>query len=401
VALNKRTVDKLTYDPDGPAVQVAWDGDLPAFGCRTYSSGRKSFVLRYRTASGRTRLHTIGRYPSLTVDQARKRALRLLADISSGADPQRERKAQRGGATVAQVADRFIEEYAKVFKRSWKDDERRLDKHVKPALGSIPIADVTREDVARLHTTMGKKHRHEANRTLALISKLLNVAQEWGYIDRDRRNPTTGIKKFPERSRTRFITEQELPRLIEAINAEPSLYHRAAILLLLLTGMRRNELLSTKWEDVDLNRAVIRLPMTKAGVEQYVPLTPDAVTLLGMIPRQSGNPHVFPTLKGGGDGHMRWLGKPWKAIRERAGLPEIRVHDLRRTVGAWLATRHGAGQYLIGAVLRHTDDRSTKVYARIADEAPAKAVNGYVDDLKSVAGPQMQNAIRGIESSGK
>jgi integrase len=195
---------------------------------------------------------------------------------------------------------------------------------------------------------------------------MFSLAEQWGYVPEGHPNPAKGIKRFREKSRDRFVTEAEFPRLREAINAEEDVYVRSAIWLCLFTGARKTEILSRKWEDVDLDRKEMRLKDTKAGRDHVVPLSQPALEILGSIPRQQGNPYIFP---GGKKGEPRKDFRPqWDQIRERAGLQDITFHDLRRTVGSWLAIG-GSSLVLIGKVLNHSSPSTTKIYARLLDDA--------------------------------
>jgi integrase len=429
MALTKRDIDRLEHDPAGPATQIHYDGDdrqsVPGFGVRVFPSGAKSFVVWYRTTKGRKRLHTIGRFGAFTVEQARKEARRLIVEASTGADPIAERQDAREASTVAELADLYIERHAKPHKKTWKEDERRIEKHIKPALGARKVADVKRPDVSRLHNKIGTTAPYEANRVLALVAVMFTKAEEWGLVEEGTPNPAARVQTYKEHSRERWITPAELPALVAAIDAEPSEYVRAALKLYLVTGLRRNELLALRWKDVDLERREIRLGDTKAGRPHVVPVTSTAEAILRTLPRGIGNAPVFPGDRRGKDEKKRAeakplvnINKPWRRVRARfwlaknpetaaelraraerdvarakkhagkgpeaiearliqlaqqaaKGEEDVRLHDLRRTVGSWLATA-GASLPLIGKVLNHSTPSTTQVYARLAED-PARA----------------------------
>ncbi|HET7320895.1 MAG TPA: integrase arm-type DNA-binding domain-containing protein, partial [Longimicrobiaceae bacterium] len=266
MAQTKRDLDRLRYDPAGPKTQIHYDGDdrdsVPGFGVRVYPSGRLAFVVWYRTGSGRKRLHTIGRYGVLTVGQARELARKTLVEAQGGADPLAERRHAREGTTLADFADIYLQRHAKPHKKSWKGDEEKLRLYIVPALGSHKLEDITRSQVAALHNNIGRTHPTGANRVLALLLHMFNLAADWGFLEETARNPAKRIKKFREASRERWITPAELPRLVEAINAEESPYVRAAIHLYLYTGLRRSELLGLRWKDIDFERRELHLGET-------------------------------------------------------------------------------------------------------------------------------------------
>lgn len=378
MALTKRDVDRLKHDPVGPATQIHYDGDdrdsVPGFGVRIFPSGVKSFVVWYRTESGRKRLHTIGRFGPLTIDQARKKARELIGDATAGADPLAERRQKREAETVRDLGRLYIERHAKPHKKTWKEDERRLRSYVYPAFGALKVADVKRSDVARLHSRLGASKPYEANRVLALVQVVFNKAVDFGVLDDSAPNPAARIQKFKEQSRDRWVTPAELPALWEAIEEEQNPYIQAAFKCYLFTGMRRSELLGLRWKDIDFDRRVIRLEDTKAGRPHVVPLSEPAEAVLRELPRQVGNAFVFAGAKEGRP--LVNVAKPWKRIRERAGLEDVRLHDLRRTVGSWLASS-GASLPLIGKVLNHSNASTTQVYARLAEDAPRAALEEH------------------------
>ena len=373
--LTKRDVDSLTFNPAGPAVQILRSpGEPPGFGVRVFSSGVKSFVLDYRTQQGRARRMTIGKYGALTLQEGRELARRALLSTKTGADPAEERKEARRGESVKELSELYIERHAKKHKKTWREDERRLNKHVIPALGSRKIRDVARADIAKLHGRIGDTAPYEANRILALLAVMFSKAQEWGLLDEGVPNPAARVQPFKERSRDRWVMPEELPELWKAIEAEPNLYRRAAFKLYLFTGLRRNELLKIRWKDVDLTRAEIRLPDTKAGRSHTVALSQPALEILQQLPRQIGNAHVFPGRVAGEP--LVNVAKSWRRIRKQAGLEDVRLHDLRRTVGAMMATS-GTSVGVVGKVLNHTTPSATAVYARIAEPAARKALEEH------------------------
>jgi integrase len=327
--------------------------------------------VRYRHA-GRDRLLTLGRHGVLTVQQARNQAGDALRSVTQGADPLADRQDARDRLTVSEFAKLYMTRHAKPRKKSWKEDQRRLQKYIVPAWGARALDSIRRSDVAAMHARIGEKSPTEANRTLALVSIMYSLAGEWGQIPETAPNPAARVRKFKEKSRDRWVTPAELPRLLEAIQAEESPHIRGLFLLYLLTGMRKSELLTLRWDAVDLDRREIRLGDTKQGRTHVVPLSPEAVEILDGLPHYLGNPHVFPSSNQPGE-PTRYVHRPWVRIRERAGLQDVRLHDLRRTVGSWLATS-GASLPLIGKVLGHSNASTTQVYARLAEDAPRKAL---------------------------
>jgi integrase len=397
--LTAQKVKAVRYDPAGGGKQVIYDGgELPGFGLRVYPSGRKSYVLRYRLASGRTRDLTLGATDVLSLAQARQLARDALLAIRQGEDPTGDRRDARQANTVADLCDMYIDRHSKPNKRTSRDDERRVRVYVKPALGTLAVADVTRVDVARLHTAIGERKagpagtrtgrgrlpkgggKVEANRVAALLSNMFEKARDWGMLDEGAPNPARRVERYREQSRERYVTVAEMPRLFAALEAETSPYARAAIEMLLLTALRRSELTRLRWRDVDFDERVLRLTLTKNGKAHTVPLPQRAIELLHGLPKMLHNEHVFP---GSGRGKPMDLAKVWQRVRDRAELTDVRLHDLRRTVGSWLASS-GNGLPVVGRLLNHQSTATTAIYAKVADVAVRDAVDQHAERLRAV-----------------
>ncbi len=380
--LTKKIIDALHCEGSDGERFTVWDDALPGFGVRVAPSGRKVFVLNYR-ANGRKRLLTLGTYGALTLDQARDLAKARLGEVVMGRDPVEQRKKMLQGETVKALCAAYLERHAS-RKRSAHDDRRRIEQRILPAWGNRKADSVTRADVAALHTRIGQHAPYEANRTIALLSKMFELARRWGFVAENAANPARGIDKFKEQKRDRWLTHEELPRVTAAIAQEPNLYVRAAIWLYLLTGVRKTELLKTRWDDIDLVRGELRLPETKAGRVHYVPLSPQAVALLEMMPREEGNPYLLPSTKVPGH-HLVNIEKPWRRVRKAAGIDDVRLHDLRRTVGSWLA-QAGNSLPLIGRVLNHSNPSTTAIYARLGDDPARQALADHAQRITAIAG---------------
>jgi len=382
VGLTKAAIDAATYTGTNNARCVLWDDEVPGFGCRIFPSGRKGFVLSYR-AAGRSRLLTIGTNGVLTLDQARTVARSELAKVETeGADPVAAREQERQGETMRDLCAAYMDRHGNA-KKSGDEDQRRINAYVLPKWGSLKARAITRPDVETLHRTIGKRAPYEANRVLALLSKMFELARRWGFVPDGHGNPARDIDRFTEAKRDRWVTHDELPRLAQAINEEPNASARAALWLYLLTGARKTELLTAQWSDVDWTRAELRLPDTKAGRVHYIPLSPPAVALLRDLPQTEGNPYVLPGKLPGA--HLVNISKPWGRVRTAAGVADVRLHDLRRTVGSWLA-QSGNSLHLIGRVLNHSNQSTTAVYARFGEDSVRAALDQHGARLMGAAG---------------
>ena len=374
--ITKRDVDALK------AGTIIWDAEIKGFGVRARATGAKYFVLKYRSGQ-RQRWYTIGRYASpWTVEKARKKASKLLGSVADDKDPATRRESdEKAPRDVSGCVTAFVE-HAKATRAdsTARLYENLLVRLVVPKLGSLKVPDVTHGDIARLHSSL-KKTPFQANRVVAVLSKMFSWAgkQDFGFeID----NPCVGIDKNPEPARERFLSDIELVRLGTTLaeaeaGDDESVYAIAAIRLLLFTGTRLNEILTLKQEFVDIERSVLRLPRTKTG-PRTIFLPAPAKEVLANLPSVQGNPYVIVGHKEGR--HLVNLNKVWRRIRDKAKLPDVRIHDLRHS---FASTAAGGGLSLpvIGALLGHTQAQTIQRYAHLADDpirAAAEATAGRI-----------------------
>lgn len=380
--ITKRLIDSFVYEGKDGSRDVRWDDRMPGFGVRIYPSGVKSFVLSYRY-QGRKRLMALGRYGILTLEMARDKARQALVDSNGGCDPLDQRAKRNHGETIADLAETYIERHAKVHKRTWIADQRAINKYILPAWATKQVQDLERSDVARLHHDVGRTYPYTANRLLELISKMCALARIWGFVDETAINPARGITRFREEKRERFITPQELPRLAEAIDNEPNLFARYALWMFLFTGLRKSELLGAQWNQIDWDAEEITIEDTKNGRPLHLPLSSAAIQVLRQVPRDADNPFIFPGREDGQ--HLVNIDKAWRRIRKAAKVEDVRLHDLRRTVGSWLA-QSGNSLHLIGRVLNHKTPSTTQVYARFGNDHVRSALESLGQNLLGAAG---------------
>jgi len=357
-----------------------WDAALPGFGVRVKPSGVKSFVLWYRNRHGEKRLYTFGTTAAYRVEQAREEARKQLVRIKEeGADPLVERREARSGETVADLCARYLAEHAEPHKKpsAVKSDKRLIAANIKPVLGNRRIAGITSADVAKLHHAK-RETPYEANRTLALLSKVFALAEVWKLRPAGS-NPCRGIKRYKEATRERFYSPDELARLGNALaeaehNGTAPAGAILAIKLLALTGCRVGEILSLKWEHVDLSAGLLRLADAKAGARN-VPLGAPAIALLSDLPRD-GSPWVVAGM-GAGEPLSVWtLESAWQRLRKRAGLTDARLHDLRHTTGTY-AGAAGLNAFIVRDLLGHKTLAMTGRYVE-RDTDPLRAAADHV-----------------------
>ena len=359
--LTKRAVDALK---PGDADAVYWDGELTGFGVRVRKSGRKNYVVQTRVA-GRLGWFTIGQHGPVTVDEARAAALEILALAKKGIDP-RDAHAKRAAEPVmADLGKRFLEQYVPDHcKPSTAEEYRRsVALFIDPAIGAMPVSEVQRKDIAELHHGM-RDTPYQANRTLGVLSKMFSLAEIWGWRP-DGSNPCRHVKRYKERQRERFLSPEETERLGEVLReAEDEMPSAvAAFRLLLLTGCRLSEIQFLRWDYV--KDGCIELPEAKTG-GRTVPLGPEARAVLADLPREDGNPWVIAGRLPGT--HLTDLQRPWRRIRERAGLKDVRIHDLRHSYAS-RALALSESLTMIGKLLGHTQVQTTARYARLARDS--------------------------------
>jgi len=377
--LTKKFIDTQIFN--GKGQHVLWDDEVPGFGVRLYPTGKKAFVLSYRD-NNRKSIMTIGSYSVLTLDQARKDARAKLVGLNNGVNPLQERQKERQGKLVKDLCKKYIDDHA-VNKKSGGDDITRIERFIVPEWGNLLVTNIKRADVAALHGKLGKYGHYQANRVYSLLSKMFNLARVWGFVPEEHINPCFGIEKFKEEKRDRFVSHEEFPKLVEAINKELNPYVVSAIWLYLLTGLRKEELLGIKWTDIDMERKELKLADTKNGKPHYLPLSVAAIDILNQTQRIEDNPFVIVGKNPGS--HLVNIDKPWQRIRKEAGLEDVRLHDLRRTVGSWLA-QSGNSLHLIGKVLNHSNQSTTAIYSRFGQDNVRDALEQHGQLITEMAG---------------
>lgn len=378
--LTKKIVDAAKYEGDASRKErcVVWDDDPHGFGVRISPSGKKTWILLYRTPnSSKQRLIKLGDYPTVSLANARKMATNELAKIFGGADPAVERRTQRRDLlTVNDLCDIYLEEYAKRRKKTWKEDEYRIKRVLKPKWGKKKFSSIARSDVSKLHAEYGETSLYEANRILNLISTIFRFAIQNGHVPDGAVNPASNISKFREKPRRRWLeNDDEMTRFLDAVNEEENIYYRTFFLVVLMTGFRRSELTNLKWSDVDLKAGIAKLATTKSGEPQIRQLSPEVCNLLSELPKVQGNPYIFPGRKQGqplGD-----LKNPWARIVERAKLENFHVHDLRRSFVSMLANA-GTPLLVASRLAGHSSTQVTESVYSIIGVEPLKEAAALV-----------------------
>jgi integrase len=342
------------------------DDGLTGFALRVTAAGVKSFIWEGRI-KGRVRRMTLGQWPALTVFQARQRVLGVKSAVVNGNDPAAARKDAQRELTFGSLIETYIDQHAKPHKRSWRRDETRFAAHFskwKPRR----LSDLSRSEIVKLQHAIKVQHGPIAsNRAMQLLRALFNWAIDEGKFNGD--NPADNLTFFKEGQRRRFLSADELMRVNEALLQESDWRWKAYFPLLLLLGLRRSELLAAGWKDVDLDTKTIAIPQTKSGSPLLLPLPSTAADILADLPSRGKSEWVFPS--DGASGHLVEVKGAWARIRERAGVDDIHVHDLRHTLASWLVAQ-GVNLPLVGRTLNHARSSTTERYAHL-DLAPVRA----------------------------
>jgi integrase len=360
-------------------LQYIWDSEVNGFGLVITPAGCKSLILNYRNADHRARRKTIGKYGQFTIEQAREIARDLSYRIAKGEDPVEHEGILREQPTFRDVAERFMEEHSAVRNRpaTHESNRQKLDSMLLPYFGNMKIRSISHRDVAEFMSK--NKHRPTgANRAVGALSSMLSKAELWGYRDRNT-NPCFGVEKYPENHRERFLSDEEFAALEAAMqDAERKLtespYLLAMLRIMMHTGCRPGEAKHLKWEYIDLENKVIRLPKgaTKEKRPKTLFVTPFIEQVLRGLKRIEGNPYVVVSEKCPGQ-PLTCTKKAWDRIKKAAGITtNLHMHDLRHS-HASVANSLGYSLPMIGALLGHTQAQTTLRYAHLATDHLRKA----------------------------
>ena len=351
-----------------------WDQQLSGFGVRISPKGQKSFLVQYRY-QGRTQRMRIGRLGLITTDEARRKARILLGEAEAGQNPALAASTKRKSPKLSEVSERFIKEHIETrLKPSTQGNYLSvLRTYILPALGHKRITDITLADLSAIHTSLSHKPS-QANRSILVMSKLLNLSEQWGLRTMGS-NPCRHIQLFKDKKRNRFLDKSELKRLWATLDNAHSegmvgLYAMNAYKLLILTGCRLGEIQTLKWSYIRGNR--VEFPDSKTGYKR-LPLNAAAMEILEQTPKKVGNPYVICGEKEGA--HIVNLQKSWRRIRNKAGFDDLRIHDLRHTFASQ-AVMNGTPLAMVSKLLGHAKITTTMRYAHLADSELLQASEG-------------------------
>lgn len=375
--------------PPAAGQATYWDSTLAGFGLRLARGGAKTWVVQYRSRSDRrVKRLAVGRYPLVSLADARAAAKEQLAAVTKGQDPAAERRTDREAATFGEVAREFVEDAKAKGRRTWPEIQRVLDHDVLPAWRTRHAKDITARDVRDLlDAIVARGAKTQANRTFAIVRRLFNwaAAPDRAYIPQFH-NPCRGLERpAPERQRDRVLTADELRAVWAALTAVPAPV-AALVKLLLLTAQRIGEVRTIAWADVDLEAGWWTIPAERAknGLAHRVPLSPTAVSLLRELRDTNAGSHVFPTPHGSASGVFERVYKSIARLRKASGVADFTPHDLRRTTASWM-TSLGVSRLTVSKLLNHVERGVTAIYDRHSyDREKQEAVNLWATRLAEI-----------------
>lgn len=397
---------------------IVWDDKISGFGVKITPRGRKSYLMKYRTHEGRQRKPHIGVHGNITCEQARKIAEKWHGRIANNEDPFEEKEESKKSPTISELCERFIKEHASIHKKAsgLELDKTAIRKHIKPRIGNLKTISITKADIQKFHLNMKDTPAH-ANRVLRILSKMFNLAEDWGLRPANS-NPVKNVERYKEEHRERYLSNQEILCLGRALDkagkiCSESPHFIALVRLLLLTGARLREIMHAKWEWIDWDKSILKLPDSKTG-KKIIHLSPAVMAVLEATPKIKGNPYI---IVGGAEGKpLITPTKPWKRIKEAAtvdllktsddysiiiekywkehsafptyetlckeaekqglekpvGLTDVRLHDLRHTYASICVTQ-GMSLQMVSKLLGHARASTSERYAHLAHDPISNA----------------------------
>ncbi len=387
----KRAIELLpAHDPASPSREAEYaDAGCTGLHLRVSKNGRRFFQHRYRFL-GRKRCLNLGEFPAVSLQDARERVAEHRAALARDKDPAEERQRARADLTFAEFAEQRYLPHAKDHKKTWDDDVWKIEKVLNPVLGRLRLSCITPRDVAQLLAKeKARTSATTANHVHSTLKRMLNLAVKWELLEK---NPASVQEKFKEPpQRERYLSKEEIPRFLKALEDDEDRLSVAAIRLLLYTGCRRSEVVSLKWDQVRLDEERFFLRDTKNGRSRSVHLNGKAKEVLEELaerrndePRTRESDYVFPSRQGTRKGHLFDLRKPFEKACQLAEIENFRVHDMRHTFAS-VAVMAGASLFDVQKLLGHQDIAMTQRYAHLSEEGLKRATESVSTLFSQVA----------------
>ena len=381
VKLTNELIQKGLQCPTGKAHCEFCDTEVPGLliGVHTTKPGAGIFRLRFKD-NGKTTYYRIGRTTEVSLKDARRTALRLKADIAAGKDPNAAKKQAKAMLTFTELMDEHYLPYVESRKRTAKNDKDMFERRLKARFGNIKLDQIKRKDVEAFHADLAALELAPAtcDHHIKLMRHALNMAVEWEFIET---NALARIRLFKADNKVENIPSAlELQRLLEVLHTSENRSVCNLALFLLSTGARLNEALTATWPNIDLDkrRWFIRAENSKSKKGRWVPLNGSAIEVLGQLQRSERSNRLFISTKTGQP--LKYVHKVWGRLRVEAGLPNLRLHDLRHQYAS-LLVNNGRSLYEVQAILGHSDPQVTQRYAHLADSVLQEASQAASDAL--------------------
>jgi integrase len=341
-----------------------FDTRLTGFFLEVRASGKATYYQRYRDRHRKNRQARIGAADAMTLEEAREAARQVRSSITNGFDPREQARKLKEVPLFSEFVENRYLPHVRVYKRSWQRDEQMIERHIMPLWSQAKLTEITREDIEDFQALMiadGMKPG-SVNRYMALVKYIFNLAEKWEVIDK---SPARGVSRMADHNRKeRYLTKEETTRLLAVLKASPNRVMADLITFLILTGARKSEASQARWENVNLETGVWTVPMSKSGKPRYIPLSRAAIELLEK--RQvNGSEYIFPNSRTGKP--LRHLYFSWDKIRKQAGIPDVRIHDLRHNFAS-LLVNNGRSLYEVQKLLGHADISTTQRYAHLSQD---------------------------------
>jgi integrase len=360
------------------------------------ASGGKTYYFRYQDQRGRTRQFRLGRSEDIELSRARKLVEAKRRQIVFGIDPAEEKSQLRKTPTFASFIEEQYLPFVKTYKRSWTTDVSVLKNHLLPRFGKQYLDEIQRQDILRMHNeaTASGAAAGSVNRLIIMMRFIYNLALRW-EVPGVKANPSKGVPLLKENNRRdRYLSVDETRRLYEAVCESENSMLKHIVPMLILTGARKREVLDAQWQDFDLERRQWKIPMSKSGSARHVPLSDGALAVLREVPQVAGCSYTFANPKT----RLPYASifRSWDNARKRAGLAEVRIHDLRHSFASLLINQ-GRSLYEVQRLLGHTQVKTTQRYAHLANETLLAAANAATDAVGSVMLPKLRTIDLPVE----
>ena len=387
-SLLTRSLIDSTHCPEGLRKTDLFDTKCRGLLVEIRRTGGRTFYLRYSDARGKQRQVKLADAADVSLEQARTLANKFRTKVAMGVDPIEERRVVRNTPTLAQFVEESYLPFVRSYKRSWETDNILLNTHILPVFGSRFMDDIERREVAAFAAKLIASHKPASvNRIMVVLRFIYSVALRW-ETPGVKANPCSGVRNYEENNkRERFLTQDEAKALIESVQQSENPSLKYIVAMLILTGARKGEVLQAQWDQFNFEQRFWRIPISKSGKARHIPINDGLLQLLESIPRVKDHNHLFVNAQTG-----RPLGTffgSWNQARKRAGLPDVRVHDLRHSYASFLIN-NGRTLYEVQRLLGHSQIKTTQRYAHLSPETLLAASNA----ASLAIGPLTSKAIQ-------